>query len=84
MTEKAIWFDKESGKFITPWGWVKLNFTTGQADVYGPGAPEWYDGEKAIRTATLFSPHCESTGMAFTLAVHQQYAAWKGARSLVR
>lgn len=82
MKNTAIYFDKESGEFKTPWGFVKCNFTTGEVSVSGPAVHDWYDSDKAIRTATLFAGYCESPGMAFTLAVHQQYAAWKGARSL--
>ena len=79
---EGIRYDERSGRYETPWGWIKLDFATKEAQVYGPGVNEWFRPDKAVKTAGLFAAYA-SPGMAVALAIHGQYAAWQGSRELV-
>lgn len=78
----GIRYDEESRRYETPWGWIRMDFATGDVQIYGPGVNGWFDPREAERTAALFTAYA-SPGMAMALAIHQQYAAWKGARQIV-
>jgi hypothetical protein len=79
---EGIRYDEQAGRYETPWGWIKLDFATNDVQVYGPGVNEWFDPGEATRTAALFTAYA-SPGMAVAMAIHQQYAAWKGAQQLI-
>lgn len=79
---QGIRYNAEAGRYETPWGWIKLDFAANEIQVYGPGVSEWFDPREAARTASLFTTYA-SPGMGLALAIHQQYAAWKGSRELV-
>ena len=80
---EGIRYDEQTGRYETPWGWIKLDFSTGDCQVSGPGVDEWFRPEEVVKTAGLFGPYTSSPGMAVALAIHQQYAAWKGAQQLI-
>ena len=82
MRPAGIRYNPEAGRYETPWGWIKLEFATSEIQVYGPGVNEWFDAQRALRSAGLFASYADP-GMAAALAIHGQYAAWKGARELV-
>lgn len=79
----GIRYDEQSGRYETPWGWIKLDFATSEVQVYGPGVNAWFRPDEAVKTAGLFAA-CASLGMAVALAIHGQYAAWQGAREILR
>lgn len=80
---QGIRYDEAQRRYETGWGWIKLDLSAGDVQVFGPGVNEWFDADKAVRTAALFSAYAPSLGMAVALAVNEQYGAWKGTRELV-
>ncbi len=83
MNGKGIEFNRETGRFETDWGWMKFDFQTGSVEVWGPCVNEWLDTDRAVSVAGDFAPYCHGQlEMALALAIHYQYAAWKGARQL--
>lgn len=79
----AITYNAELKRFDAPWGWMRFNFETGDVQVCGPTPDAWFNAEAAVKTASLFSGYCETLGMALALAIHQQYAAFRGGQILV-
>jgi len=84
MLSKGIVFNNGTGRYETDYGWFQFNFTTGEVLVEAPGANEWFDADRAMGTAQMFMRYSPTPGMALALAIHGQYAAWKGARSLMK
>lgn len=78
----GIRYDEQSGRYETPWGWIRLNFATNEVQVYGLGVNAWFRPDEAVKTAGLFATYA-SPGMAVALAIHGQYAAWRGSMELV-
>ena len=78
----GIEFNRETGRYETRWGWIRLNFQTGDVEVYGPNVNEWFHADRAMQTAGLYAAHCPTPGMAVALAIHYQHAAWRGSREL--
>ena len=79
----GIVYNREKGCFETPWGRIHLNFNTGEIKVVGPEANKWFDADRALNTASMFVRFCDSPGMAIALAIHGQWAAYQGSRSLL-
>jgi hypothetical protein len=79
---RGIVYDADAGIYRTDWGTVKMNVTTGLVEVRGPSPEKWLDLDAALKTAALFAGECPNVGMALAIAIHMQFAAWKGALSL--
>jgi hypothetical protein len=79
---QGIRFNEAQRRYDTDWGWIKLDLSSGDVRVFGPGVNEWFDADKAVRTAGLFSAYAPNLGMAVALAINEQYGAWKGAWEL--
>lgn len=78
----SITYNAELGRFDAPWGWMRFNFETGDVQVYGPNPSAWFNAAAALEAASLFAEHCKPLGMAVALAIHQQYAAYRGGQTL--
>ncbi len=79
--ESGIRYNLEANRYETPWGWIRPDFAASEIQVYGPNISEWFDAREALRLADLLSAYT-SKGMAVALAIHQQYATWKGSQQL--
>ena len=84
-----IKFDKDKGRYDTPWGWVEFRPTDeeGVEDVCvsGPSVDRWFDLNRAVQAALQFGkPHeGNDKDLLIVIAIHGQYSAWRGMQNMM-